>query len=40
MSGATESEIELGGEPAGEAPGPKVEVRAHSMSGDVRVVRA
>jgi DUF4097 and DUF4098 domain-containing protein YvlB len=40
MSGATESEIPLGDEPTGEETGPKVEVRAHSMSGDVKVVRA
>jgi DUF4097 and DUF4098 domain-containing protein YvlB len=40
MSGATESEIPLADGPTGEETGPSVEVRAVSMSGDVRVVRA
>src|SRR4051812_47532732 len=41
MSGDMSSEIDLGDEaPAGDDDGPVVEVSAHSMSGDVRVVRA
>ena len=39
MSGETTSEIELGGDGAGEN-GPLVELNAVTMSGDVRIVRA
>jgi len=41
MSGDMSSDIELGEEaPADDGDGPVVEVRAHSMSGDVKVLRA
>jgi hypothetical protein len=39
LSGKTSSELELDGEPPGNG-GPLVELRANSVSGDIRVVRA
>ena len=39
MSGKTTSELELGDEPRS-TDGPLVELRAKSVSGDIRVVRA
>jgi DUF4097 and DUF4098 domain-containing protein YvlB len=39
LSGDTRSDLELGGEPAGE-DGPHVELRVKTVSGDVAVVRA
>jgi Putative adhesin len=39
MSGDLSSEVELGDEPGG-GDGPEVELRAVSMSGDIKVVRA
>jgi DUF4097 and DUF4098 domain-containing protein YvlB len=39
MSGDLSSEVELGDEPSG-GDGPEVELRAVSMSGDIKVVRA
>ena len=38
-SGDLSSEVELGDEPRG-GDGPEVELRAVSMSGDIKVVRA
>jgi DUF4097 and DUF4098 domain-containing protein YvlB len=41
VSGDLESEIELGGdEAAGGGEGPLVELRARTISGDLRIVRA
>ncbi len=39
LSGATTSELELSGEPVGEDE-PLVEIRAKTVSGDIRIVRA
>ena len=40
MSGETSSEVELIGAETGGVEGPLVELKAVSMSGDIRVVRA
>ncbi|MGH2700116.1 MAG: DUF4097 family beta strand repeat-containing protein, partial [Actinomycetota bacterium] len=39
MSGSTTSELELDDSPP-EGPGPRLEIRAKTMSGDIHLVRA